>query len=416
VFRNGSVEKRSYFDPRDWESQEVLGVEEYYRELRDVFSRNLPRYFNSTQPVAMSLTGGLDTRMIMAWQKSSPGSLPCYSFGSMYRDCQDVSIARRVAQSCAQPHSVITVADDFLCRFPHYAERTVYLTDGCADVSRTADLYVNELAAQIAPVRMTGNYGGEVLRRVRAFKPAMLEEDLFSTELLSQVAAAERTYANVIQCHPLSFSAFRQSPWHHYGLYALEATQLSVRSPYLDNDLVKTIFRAPQSTLANNDISTRLIGDGNPALLQINTDRGLLGTGKIPPIALRTWLESTFKAEYAYDYGMPQWAVRVDRALSSFHLQRLFLGRHKFYHYRIWYRDQLSQYVQEMLLDTRSLARPYLNRKTLERMLTAHVNGTGNYTLAIHMLLTLELVNRRLIESQIEAAPQGLPAALARSA
>ena len=80
-------------------------------------------------------------------------------------------MARQVATPCGQPHQVIRVGEEFLARFPTYAERTVYLTDGCADVSRSPDLYVNEAARQIAPVRMTGNYGGEVLRRVRAFKP-----------------------------------------------------------------------------------------------------------------------------------------------------------------------------------------------------------------------------------------------------
>ena len=51
----------------------------------------------------MSLTGGLDTRMIMAWQKAKPGSLPCYTFGGMLRDCQDVIVAREVARTCEQP-------------------------------------------------------------------------------------------------------------------------------------------------------------------------------------------------------------------------------------------------------------------------------------------------------------------------
>ena len=119
----------------------------------------------------MSLTGGLDTRMIMAWQKSEPGSLPCYTFGSMLRENHDVRVARRVAQACHQPFQVITADQEFLSKFAHYAERAVYLTDGCVDVSRSPDVYMNEKARQIAPVRMTGNYGGELLRRVRTFKP-----------------------------------------------------------------------------------------------------------------------------------------------------------------------------------------------------------------------------------------------------
>ena len=47
-------------------------------------------------------------------------------------------------------------------------------------------------------------------------------------------------------------------------------------------------------------------------------------------------------------------------------LERLFLGRHKVYHYRIWYRDVLANYVKEMLLDSRTLSRPYLERSGVE--------------------------------------------------
>ena len=69
-------QKRRYFAPEEWENQDRLEPEVFYREIREVFSRNLPRYFEGREPVGMSLTGGLDTRMIMAWQKSQPGSFP----------------------------------------------------------------------------------------------------------------------------------------------------------------------------------------------------------------------------------------------------------------------------------------------------------------------------------------------------
>ena len=48
----------------------------------------------------MSLTGGLDSRMILAWAQAAPGSLPCYTFGGPYRDCADVRIARQLATIC----------------------------------------------------------------------------------------------------------------------------------------------------------------------------------------------------------------------------------------------------------------------------------------------------------------------------
>jgi asparagine synthase (glutamine-hydrolysing) len=400
VFRAGSLDRKStYFQPQEWENQDPFEPEAYNQEIRKIFSRNLPRYFNGHERIGISLTGGLDTRMIMAWRKPSPRSVPCYSFGGTFRDSQDVLLARQVARTCQQPYEVIRVGEDFLTQFHRYAERTVYLTDGCAGVDSSADLYINEQARKIAPVRMTGNYGGEVLRRVRAFKPVDPTPGLFRPELLSHIPAASATYAGLLRGHPLSFAVFRQAPWHHYGLLALEETQLTLRTPYLDNDFVRTVFRAPQSALASQDISLRLISGGNAALQRIRTDRGLGGEGShLRAVIARGLLDFTYKAEYAYDYGMPQWVAGIDHLFSAFHLERLFLGRHKFYHFRVWYRDILSKYVKEMLLDPQTLSRPYLDRKRLEMIVRRHIEGERNYTLAIHQVLTLEHIHRLFLD------------------
>jgi asparagine synthase (glutamine-hydrolysing) len=370
-----------------------------------VFSRNLPRYFDGPQQIGMSLTGGLDTRMIMAWKKFAPGTLPCYSFGGPYRDCQDVLLARKIARMCRQPFEVIPVERDFLSKFSNYAERAVYLTDGCVDVNRASDLYVNERAREFASVRMTGNYGSEVLRWVPAFKPGRPSAGLFQPDFLSCVNVAHQTYETILQGHPVSFAVFKQAPWHHNGLLTLEQTQLLVRTPYLDNDFVRTAFRAPNPALsssgpANNSICLRLIADGDKNLSRLRTDRGLGGPPGLRGAVARAFLEFTFKAEYAYDYGMPQPVARVDHMFSWLHLERLFLGRHKFAHYRVWYRDALARYVQDMLLDSRSLSRPYLERNTAESVVKGHVKGDRNYTSAIHKLLTLELINRLFVDSQ----------------
>ncbi len=400
-FRNGAIEHRgTYFNPAEWEAQSALDPNAYYRELRDVFSQNLPRYFVGRQRVAMSLTGGLDTRAVMAWYKGPEGSLPCYTFGGVYRDCRDVLVAGRVARACGQPHQVIQAGADFFPRFPQLAERTVYLTDGCADVSCSPPFFVCQQARDIAPVRMTGNYGDQILRRFRAFKPTTPAAEVFQPGLLAHVIAAHETYNRIANTHPLSFAAFRQAPWHHSSLLALEQTQLVQRSPFLDNDLVRINFRAPTSAIESNQARLRLIADGNPALRQIRTDIGVGGKHEAFPGAIvRRWYDFTFKAEYAYDHGMPQWVARIDHALSPFHLERLFLGRHKFYHFRVWYRNELSKYVQEMLLDPLTLSRPYLDRNSVEAIVRGHLKGGRNYTTKIHKLLSIELLHRLFVDA-----------------
>ncbi len=404
VFHNGSLaEKGTYFNPREWENQAVLEPEPYYREFHDVFTRNLPRYFNGNERVGMSLTGGLDTRMIMAWRKGQSVSVPCYTFGSMLRENQDVRIARRLAEVCRQPFQEIHAGQEFLSRFPHYAERAVYLTDGCVDVGRAPDLYLNEKAREIAPVRMTGVFGGEILRHFRAFKPEMPAPGLFHPDFLAHLNQARETYKGLVRAHPVTFAAFKQSPWHNYGILALEQTQLSMRSPYLDNDLVRTVYRASGSALDSDEASLRLIADGNPDLSRILTDRGVGGKWRgIPELAAHALLEFLFKAEYGYDMGMPQWVAQIDHMLSFMHFERLFLGRHKVYHFRIWYRDVLGKYVRDILLDSRSLSRPYIERKGLEAVVRRHIKGDRNYTEEIHKALTLELLHRLFVDGSAQ--------------
>ncbi len=411
-FRQGALDaKDTYFQPREWEELSPLDPEAYYRELRDVLERNLPRYFTGREAIGMSLTGGLDTRMIMAWHQAAPQSLPCYTYGGMYRDCQDVRRARKVAAICRQPHQVIRTGEEFLSGFRRYAERSIFLTDGCVDLSRSPDLYVSEKARAIAPVKIVGTYGSEILRQAVMFKPVMPGPGLFRPEFLAYVQQARPVYSDILRQHPVTFAAFRQAPWQHVGVLALENTQVGVRSPYLDNDFVRTVFRAPKADdphhrngqrnnrngkEKNYDVRLRLIADGNPALGRLLTDRGA-GRG-LSSLIWGGLLEFSFKAEYAYDYGMPQWLSRVDHAFSAFHLERLFLGRHKLFHFRVWYRDALAKYVEEMLLDPRTLSRPYLEPKGLEAVVRGHLHGGLNYTNEIHKVLTLELIHRLFVD------------------
>jgi asparagine synthase (glutamine-hydrolysing) len=397
IFRDGLLKTKDfYFEPREWEEEEPLKAEEYYDRLQDAIVRNLPRYFNGSERRAVSLTGGLDTRIIMAWRKEQPNSLPCYTFGSMYRENQDVKLARRVAEICGQQHQVIVTGEEFLSRFPRYAERSIYLSDACVDLGRSPDLYLNEKAREIAPVRIVGTYGSEILLHDVMFKATEPVSGLFQQEVVQHIKAARETYDLARQAHPVTFAAFRQSPWHHYGVLGLEQTQVTVRAPYLDNEIVKTVYKAPGPIAANQEGRLRLIREGNPNLAKLRTDRGIGGlTGHFT----RALLEFSFKAEYAYDYGMPQWVAQVDHLFGQLHLERLWLGRHKVFHFRVWYRDQLASYVRQMLLDPRALARPYLEPKAVRVIVDGHLKGNRNYTTELHRLLTLELTHRLFVDS-----------------
>lgn len=389
----------TYFNRGAWESRPSLPEADYYEKLNGAFRRVLPKYLDSEGTMAMSLTGGLDSRMIMAWANGDMGRLQCYSHRGMFNECVDARLARRVAEACGCPHRVIRVGEEFVRDFPGLATRTIHLTDGTMDVTGAAGLYANRVAREIARVRMTGNYGGEILRGVVMLRPSKLRNSYFDPDFGSLIARGGETLAEESRVPRTSFVAFKQTPWHHYPRFALESSQWTIRSPYLDNELVSLAYQAPKDVRANQRLAERLISDGNPSLAAFPTDRGPLGRHGVLGRVREVYQELTFKADYAYDYGMPQWVVNADRIMNRLHLERLFLGRHKYYHFRFWYRNQLAPFVRDILLDPRALQRPYLDRKRVIDMVTAHVNGRGNYTVEITSLLTSELLQRQLIES-----------------
>jgi asparagine synthase (glutamine-hydrolysing) len=350
------------------------------------------------QPFGMSLTGGLDGRMIMAWLRQAPGTLPCYTFNGPIRDCADVRIAREVARTCGQPFQTIPLADGFFTDFPKLAAQSIRVSDGAMDVTGAAELYLNRRARVIAPVRLTGNYGSEVVRGNVAFRPRRISRELFSADCCAAADRATQTYGREAAGRRLSFIAFKQVPWHHFARFAVERSELTPRSPFLDSELMAWLFRAPSESANALEPSLRLIAEGDPRLGRIPTDRGVTyPAGQWSNRVNRQVQEFLARAEYAYDYGMPDWLARVDHCFAPLRLERLFLGRQKFCHFRSWYRRELAGFVREVLLDPAARSRSYLNGDAVESLVTAHIRGTRNATTAIHKLLSLELIHRELI-------------------
>ena len=76
TFRPGrQARKETYFNCQTWEDQPRLSESSYYEKLKATFDRILPRHLNGTERIAMSVTGGLDSRIIMAWARRQPS--PC---------------------------------------------------------------------------------------------------------------------------------------------------------------------------------------------------------------------------------------------------------------------------------------------------------------------------------------------------
>jgi hypothetical protein len=170
------------------------------------------------------------------------------------------------------------------------------------------------------------------------------------------------------------------------------------------------MYQAPPRLRRTNDVMVRLIYDLSPVLARIRTDMGY-GADSSPGLGFLRHLHRylLFKAEWYYGGGMPHCLARFDHNALAHWLERLFLGSHKIEHYRVWFRDQLFDYVQETLGDRRTASRPYLNRRSYAALVESHRRRSRNYVDEISKLVTLELIHQTLIECDYLSAARQRP-------
>jgi asparagine synthase (glutamine-hydrolysing) len=86
----------------------------------------------------------------------------------------------------------------------------------------------------------------------------------------------------------------------------------------------------------------------------------------------------------------------VERSLRHLHPERLFLGRHKFAHFRLWYREPLAPAVRELL---EGYDAPAFEPGATARIVSDHLSGRSNRTRELHQLLSLRLIESQLLNS-----------------
>lgn len=401
AFESGKCHKKKYFSPETWETQPKLTIDSFESEFQATFKRILPRYFESESKIGISLTGGLDSRMIMAGRPETIDGPVCYTFAGEKGETLDARLAARIARACGLDHHMLRIGPDFFSDFSSHADRTVYMTDGYFGTLGAHEIYLNKQAHYLAPVRLTGNYGSEVLRGMSTFKPTRLSSHLLNPGVSRSVYSAAR---HLTKENAVTFAAFHEIPWNLFGSFAASRSQVTFRTPYLDNEIVALAYQIPERARTSPLPALHFVKDNDPALSNIPTDMGKMSDSRGIRAALsRFFSKATFKLDYLNNEGLPHWLSPLDPLLRHFSSRAKILGLHKHLHYRSWFQQELSGYVKDVLTDARTQRSPLWNSDFLDSLATEHTRGRKNYVLEINAVLTLEAVERLLFREHPSA-------------
>ncbi len=259
-------------------------------------------------------------------------------------------------------------------------------------------MYFNQIARQIAPIRLTGKFGSEVVRTRRLIPSIAFPRYLLHPELGHLVDQALLAKDADRRAHPLSSVVADEIAWYEYGRVAVEQSALVLRTPYMDNRLVKLMYQAETDVRASRELQSNYIIEKSRELAQVPTNLGRVeNNSSLLSKAAYLGLWAQFKVEYIYLYATPHWLTALDHKLERLRLERLITGRQKFEGYRIWFRTHFADFIRDVLLSPQAACTNFFEKKWLERAVTSHLAGTHNYFTEINKMLTIELIYSTLL-------------------
>lgn len=397
LIENHKVARRTtYFSPCEWENQPSLSLSEFEESLRHLLLRIVPKYASSSSRVGISLTAGLDTRMIIASLTPDPERMICFTYSGDGVHPLDARLASKIARTVGLEHQILALGSDFFSRFSDFADKTVYITDGYSGVTGAHEVYLSRLARQLAPLRLTGNYGSEILRGVTTFKSSSLDIPLFNQEC--ELMRLSLTDSDLFHdWHRITFAAFAETPWNLFGNLAAGRSQIAFRTPFLDKEFVKLAYRGPSSKKQSLALCCSIVTRVNESLSRIPTDKGYLGTARFPLSVVRQFMaRAAFKLDYINNEGFPAALAPFETAFQCSMSRLGLLGLHKHLHYRSWFKTKLADYVSDRLTSIEGNRSSLWNYVAIRKIALSHKSHNHVPVRLLNKLLTIESIERQL--------------------
>jgi asparagine synthase (glutamine-hydrolysing) len=248
----------------------------------------------------------------------------------------------------------------------------------------------------LSSVRVTGVFGGEILRGVSMFKPLHLAQRLVNADLAEAVTSCARQWSHDGQ-HPVSFAAFREIPELRFALVAASRSQVMFRTPYLDNEIVALAYQSPETARTSTDCTLSLVKANSLSLSEVPTDMGEMGEANRFTVMSRRIFSKIFcKLDYIRSEGMPYGLSRFDPLMTQIASISGIAGLHKYLPYRVWFQRELAAYVDGILKDPQVRHSSLWNSHFVEHMASDHATGHKNYVREIDAVITLDAVERLL--------------------
>jgi asparagine synthase (glutamine-hydrolysing) len=410
VYQDGNFSIKRYWDIQYPDiyplRSEFDYMDEFLALMRQAVSRQSPRGI----PAGILLSGGLDSRLLLAYLVGEHEAIHSFTWG--IPNCDDARFAAQLAKRAGSRHHFFELKPDWLL---DKANEAVRITDGMGNIINMHALATLDEEAQFAQVIYKGFLGdamfGFGLRHqfwakydeatrpkahfqvhtdqgVITFTPREQDEyftDVFKSRVKNSVAESyiagmDDSRSEILANQRLYFDYRQRVPRMTIKGVEVVRSQAMVRLPFCDNDLVEFSIKAPPGLLYQRRLMIDAFIREFPKLAQI-------------PVA------ST---------GFPLMHCSRDVLARAQHLVKWHLQstrfkdlagplRRPYKDYDRWFRSDLRGWVEETLLNPTALQRGYLKPECIRLVVENHMAGQ-NLSGKLGALLSIELWHRQFID------------------
>lgn len=410
VFKNGDLVVKRYWEagwPHDGNSFFKNDPVERGKQL---LCQAVERQTREKKGVALALSGGLDSRLILAAATEVGRPVPTFTFGQ--KDCDDRKIAQLVAETAGSDNYFFELSSGYLSR---WAERGVWQTDGMDNCTNFAGIELHSKVGEKWRIVLNGSGGNELWGGISPglLKFLFIQDKKKLTEAFFRKMSTGFSEASCpelfqpgfyVKIKGAAYDSFMeslsrapdQSPlgkiYHFYrhektrrgtlmGL-VMDSDQIEYRLPFFDYDLFDFILTIPNKLRVLAQFKRRLIVRKFPRMAFIPYQRtGLSVDASLISILFR----------------------RFGNRFVSFFQKGGLLADRGCVDNAGWLRNELQDFVNSTLLNPKALDRGYFKPEYIRRLVERHLSGKQNFSSQLGLLLTFELWNRLFIDGEIQS-------------
>jgi asparagine synthase (glutamine-hydrolysing) len=390
-FRPGGIEKAEYFDA-----------------LGRAFDVSIDRSVEGSHRYGLSLSGGMDTRVLLSGLDRQHLKLSTFTLGG--KGCADEVIGYQLARMANSDHRFIALEESYLADLLPRIERMVSLTDGmytsdgftemlalrafeeshfsvllrghAGELAKASTAYPVHTDAQIYAMKSAGELVPYLLDRLETINHGSSATGLFS-DGWREAHEKEGVRRSLEQCidgldlSPPDLCTYLYLTEYHRRVTvpSLEIFRnvVEVRLPLADPDFVECVFQGPASWRSGTEIHQSLVRRNKPEYLRIRNPNTGAPAGAGP------------MQEFVLD------------KLNSV-LRRLNVYGYRHYHsFDGWMRKAFLDLVQQVLLTPVAMDRGVVREGPLRRIVDEARGGARTHDHVLQVLILVELWQRENI-------------------